>query len=250
VASRTLDRVGARLLSASQIDVWLQRPELARTSSELLAVLPAHERARLTSFRTEAARRQHLVARALCRVALSRYAGLPADRLRLTVEAHGRPVLEPGQIDLDLRFSISHTTGLVACAVARGRDVGIDLEHVQVDLDASALAERFFSPREAQDVRDRPAPERTRRFLRYWTLKEAWLKARGVGLGSALPEAAFRLDDDGGDKNCLAGDDGEDGGWRFWQWCATPDHVLAVACDRGPARGPVELRVVESEPIP
>lgn len=237
-------------MSASQIDVWLLRPELARASRELLSVLPEHERARLTSFRSEAARRQHLVARVLCRVALSRYTGLAADRLRLSVEPHGRPVLEAGQVDLDLRFSISHTTGLVACAVTRDRDVGIDVEHVHVDLDAVELAARFFSPREAQDVRDRPAPERTRRFLRYWTLKEAWLKARGVGLGTALPEAAFRLDDDGGDKNCLAADDGEDGMWRFWQWCATTDHELAVACDRGPARGPVELRVVESEPIP
>lgn len=242
--------MGARSLSASQIDVWISQPELAPASGELLGVLPEHEHARVTSFRSDAARRQHLVARVLCRVALSRYTGLPPDRLRLSTEAHGRPVLEAGQIDLDLRFSISHTTGLVACAVARDRDVGIDVEHVQVDLDAIALAERFFSPREAQDVRDRPAPERTRRFLRYWTLKEAWLKARGVGLGSALSEAAFRLHDDGGDKNCLAADDGEDGRWRFWQWWATTDHVLAVACDRGPARGPVELRVVESERIP
>lgn len=243
------------MLTGARVDVWIARPELACEPAELerlLALLSEDERARVASFTRESSRREHLVARAQLRCALSRYADVPPSAWRFCVGAHGRPRLAPVQHDLDLRFSVSHTTGLVACAVTVGHDLGVDVEHAQPRVSPLALAERFFTASEAEDIRMRSPAERIDRFVRYWTLKEAALKASGVGLGGSLAARAFRLaehaPDEGGDKNCRAVECDVDDGWRFWQWRPTSEHWLAIALDLGRPDGePIEIGVVKSE---
>ena len=252
-----------RSLNASGVDVWLARPQIAcepATYARLLGLLPDEEKARIVSFRSEASRCERLVARAQLRWALSRYADVAPRAWHLAIGEHGRPRLDRKEHEIDLRFSVSHTRGLVACAVSLGREVGIDVEHLRARISPVELADRFFAPPEAEDVRTRPPAERTERFLRYWTLKESWLKARGVGLAASLRTRAFRLADvedgphvdreghEGGDKNCLALEDGESDGWRFWQWRPTIEHVLALAVAVEPAADErIDVDVVEFE---
>lgn len=249
-----------RALTPAQVDVWLVRPQPAcegEGERRMQALLPATELAELAAFDRARTRSERLVARALRRAALSRYAPVGPSHWRFETEAAGRPRLAAGQCALDLRFSVSHTRGLVACAVTLGHDVGIDVEHASAIASPLELAERFFSPEEARDIRERSVGERLPRFLRYWTLKEAALKARGEGITTSLHTCAFRLPDDddrsdkSDDKNCLAvavGGGGDD--CRYWQWHPTADHTLCVALRRRIADGPVELRVVESAPFP
>ncbi len=92
----------------------------------------------------------------------------------------------------DLRFNISHTDGLIACAVTIGREVGVDVEHVGRRL-THDVAGRFFAPREVADLRALPDDEQQRVFFDYWTLKEAYIKARGFGLALPLGDFAFKL---------------------------------------------------------
>jgi 4'-phosphopantetheinyl transferase len=250
------------VLTGAHIDVWIARPEDARDPARrerLLALLTRDEQARVASFTRESSRREHLVARAQLRWVLSRYADVPPLGWRFCVGEQGRPRLAPAQHDLDLRFSVSHTTGLVACAVTIGHDLGVDVEHVTPRVSPIALAERFFTAAEADDIRARSPADRTDRFIRYWTLKEAWLKASGVGLGGSLAARAFRLPDadephgeracnEGGDENCRAVECDVADGWQFWQWRPTSEHWLAIALDLGrSAGGPIEIDVVKSE---
>jgi 4'-phosphopantetheinyl transferase len=136
-----------------------------------------------------------------------------------------------------LRFSLSHTRSLVACAVATQDDVGLDVEEVERRLASSSLAERYFAPSEAASLAALPPGERDVAFLRFWTLKEAFVKATGDGLGLGLDSFAFTLD-----PPLLAfapESTGEPSSWRFLQLRPTPKHLLALALRWRPP-GPAE----------
>jgi 4'-phosphopantetheinyl transferase len=155
------------------------RDEAFAREAELRLPAPARERAR--SYRRPEDRCRFLAARLLLRAALRGHraagAGDPLDEIR--ADAHGRPAL-PGGPD----FNLSHSGTVVACAVAAGCRVGIDVERIR-PLDLEAFATRF-SPAEWRLVRGAASPPAT--FLRYWTMKESVLKADGRGLSVPLRE--------------------------------------------------------------
>ncbi len=124
---------------------------------------------------------------------LSRYADVAPRDWPFRIDEHGRPELAARPAGTpDLRFNVSHTNGLVACAVTVGREVGVDVEHTGRRL-VHDVAERFFSPREVADLRACPAADQPVVFFDYWTLKESYIKARGLGLALPLRQFSFLL---------------------------------------------------------
>src|SRR6185295_15695073 len=105
----------------------------------------------------------------------------PAD-LRFELGAYGKPGLAEGQNTLDLRFNLSHSHQQALIAVARGREVGVDVEFMRADFASDEVATHFFSPAEVKQFVRLPAAVRTRSFFNCWTRKEAYIKARGEGL--------------------------------------------------------------------
>jgi 4'-phosphopantetheinyl transferase len=105
---------------------------------------------------------------------------------------HGKPALTPPWGQPPLAFNISHTLGLVACALARGLDVGVDVEAFDRELDPLGLAERYFSVEEQRALTALNPADRSRFFLATWTLKEAVIKADGRGLH--MPLDIFTID--------------------------------------------------------
>jgi len=116
---------------------------------------------------------------------------LSADRspqVRFSTTANGKPELAADS-DLrfgDLRFNLSHTEGVTVFAIARHRQLGIDVERIRPDTNALELAERFFSHPEVQWLRLQPASEQIPSFFTCWTGKEAYIKAHGAGLSISL----------------------------------------------------------------
>jgi 4'-phosphopantetheinyl transferase len=204
------------------------------------------ERARLVGMRVESARHQFVIGRALIRHALSRRAAALPHGWRLVAGAHGRPEVDGPAGGPRLRFSLSHTAEVVACAVTVGDDVGLDVERVDADRADLAVARQLFAPAEFQALAALPAAARAARFFDYWTLKEAYVKACGRGLSVPLdafwfalppaPGAAIRI----AFAQALADDPAR---WRFDQRRLAGDHVLAVAVAGPPGRGPLSLSV-------
>jgi 4'-phosphopantetheinyl transferase len=118
----------------------------------------------------------------------------------------------------------------VACIVTDGPACGIDVEASNVDLDLEALGEQVLTPAERAEMASL-ADGRVERFLRLWTLKEAYAKACGLGLAMPFDELAFTL----GDEIELS----RDADWTFGQWPVPPAHILSVAV-RGQVR--IEFR--------
>ncbi len=177
-------------LAAPDVHLWLARPERA-TDPELLdrylALLSPEERSQHGRFVFEARRHEFLVTRVLVRTVLSRYGPRPPEAWRFVRNEHGRPSLDPPGL---LDFNLSNGPGLVACAVARVR-VGVDLEPHDRGGTILSLAQRVLSPAERRALDALPEAERADRALSLWTLKEAYLKARGAGLSLPLQELEF-----------------------------------------------------------
>jgi len=254
--------MGLRPLTSSDLDVWLTPSELAREPSlvaRYAALLSEEERARHARIIHEETRHQFLVARALIRTTMSRYSGGTPEHWLFQVNEYGRPALRAGQTDLDLRFNLSHTHGLVACAVALGRDVGIDVEWNRRNPSMLDSVERFFSPAEVSDLHALPPSARAERFFQVWTLKESYIKAHGMGLSMPLSGFSFRLASDAKGESAInvemtlgegpgQGPGPWPGPWQFWLWNPTSEHTLGLSA-AFPRDAPVNLRVEKTIPL-
>jgi 4'-phosphopantetheinyl transferase len=145
------------------------------------ALLPPEEKARARRFRGEELARRFRRAHAALRILLAREMGCAPAAVPILAAAGTKPRLP----DSGLHFNLSHSQNLAAIVIARGREVGIDVEVRVRDLgDVCALAERAFHPCEAAALRALPERGRQEAFLRLWTVREALLKAMGTGLAA------------------------------------------------------------------
>lgn len=207
---------------------WLH-PDTADTPTLAAwhATLDAAEQDAAARFRFEADRRAYIAAHALARAMLAEAGGLPAPAFRFLRGPQGKPELDPAHNLPWLRFSLSHTSSLVACALAAEDDIGLDVEDLSRREAGPGLAERYFAPSEAALLAALPQPARHAAFLRIWTLKEAYVKATGEGIATGLDSFGFTLD-----PPCLAFAPGGTARWRVMQWQPTPGHILAMALRR------------------
>lgn len=203
--------------------------------AEAEALLDDDERERWRRFVFDDDRRQFLLAHAMLRTVLSRYADVPPSAWRFRKNEFGRPEIAVPATAAGLSFNLSHTRGLVACAVTLGRTVGIDVEDLGRPTPTAELAERYFSAFERAELRRLPAERQTERFFELWTLKEAYLKARGVGLSLGLDRCSMHFPLGDPPTISFAPDFIDDpAAWQFAQFRPTPGHMLAVAVCRPP----------------
>lgn len=210
-------------LDRDEVHVW--RGDLAVAPDRLAALaatLAPDEHDRAARFHFERDRRRFVAGRGILRAVLARHAGCPATALRFRYGPRGKPALEGDGGGGDLRFNVSHSGDLALVAVARGREIGVDVEALRPDL-TPGLAERFFSPAEVAALSALPPAARPAAFFACWTRKEAFVKATGDGL--SLPLDAF-------DVSLAPGE---------------PPALLRVADD---PHGPDRWRLVALEPAP
>lgn len=182
-------------LAPDEVHVWISEPEQIeepRLLEVYRGVLSPQEREQQQKFYFEKHRRQYLVSHALVRLTLSRYAPVRPEAWTFRTNAYGRPEVV-GEGSPRLHFNLSHTDGMAVVAVAFDAEVGVDVENAQRPGETVSLADRFFAPAEVAALRALPAERQQERFFEYWTLKEAYIKARGMGLSLPLDRFAFEL---------------------------------------------------------
>lgn len=183
------------------VDAWFARESLlddAGIAARFEGLLSDAEVVRRDRMAFDSGRRQQLLARGLSRLVLSTYAPSVAPRDWQFVQgAAGRPELAPPFDATGLHFNVAHAAGMVALAVGRVPLIGIDVEPLDRRVPLH-VAPRYFSESEVAALQALPPEERPRRFLRLWTLKEAYLKAVGEGLAGGLDSMTFRFEQGGG----------------------------------------------------
>ncbi len=201
------------------------------------ALLTEDERERHERYRFQRDRDTFLATRALVRTVLSNYAAVAPADWRFAIGETRKPSVAGRD---DLVFNLTNTRGLVACAVAGHGELGVDAERIEHRGDLDAVARRFFAPQEASTAHDLD------RFFEIWTLKESYLKARGVGL--SVPLDQFWFDLGAAPRIHFGGAIGDSPHrWRFASIRLSPEHIVAVASDTGGA--PLRVRAARTIPL-
>ena len=169
---------------------WAALAANDRHVERLSSWLAPQEHARAARFGREALRRRYIVGRASLRCALGEHLGVVPAAVPIVRGRRGRPQLA-GESDLD--FNISHTEGVALIGIARGSRIGVDVEHADRAVNADGLARKFLKSSEQATLASLDEAARRRRFLRYWTCKEAMSKATGDGLSAPFRELEVAL---------------------------------------------------------
>lgn len=176
------------------VQIWLAEVPACPTELATAArMLDDAERLRAERFVPPPARHEFIFGRALLRRLLAACLNTDPPQVAIGYGVHGKPRLMNGSADIDLRFNLAHSESLIAVALTRGREVGIDIEWTLRPLDWTLTAERVFSANELCHLRSLPASQQSLAFLTGWTRKEAFLKATGEGLSDRISsiELAF-----------------------------------------------------------
>lgn len=198
------------------IFLWYTRPEAVSSEEDIEAcasLLSEDEQARSRSFRFNRHRHEYLMSRFLLRTALSCFHPLAPEAWRFQLNSYGKPSVDP---DCGLRFNLSHSPRLAACLIGRNGEVGVDVEPYERAGEIVEIAAEIFSPPERAQLEGLHGQPMFDRALSLWTLKEAYIKARGMGLSLPLMKFSFLFDEEEGVRLELDPDLGDEfGRWRF-----------------------------------
>jgi 4'-phosphopantetheinyl transferase len=192
-------------MTAQEVHVWSVSldPSPARIA-DLWGFLSAEEKARAMAFRFEADRVRFIAARGTLRLLVGRYLGRSPAALPLRRGPWGKPCLGGG--GEGLHFNLSHAGDLMLLAVARGREVGVDVERLDANIDAESLARTALSTGERAALMALPRRERAAALIRAWTRKEAVMKATGRGASLSPDRVEVSLE---AEADALIGIDGD-----------------------------------------
>lgn len=171
------------------IHVWVCRLDVPNWRDWLRpGWLSADELVQAERFAFEPLRRRFVICRASLRAILGHYLQRPPGELTFAQGPYGKPYLNAPRARGRIRFNVSHSGELALVAIGGRREVGVDLERIRPVDDIRAIVERSFAPAERLAFDRVPPPCQLSIFYRHWTLKEAYLKACGVGVSRALAE--------------------------------------------------------------
>lgn len=230
-------------LARAEVHVWYSCVDMIGDAAlaQYPSLLSRNEIARRNRYRFAKDRRLFLVSHALLRLGLSGYVDVTPTRWTFVQNGYGKPEIAEPRTEPPLRFNLSHTRGMAALAVTLGREIGVDVENCRRNIDSVGLSGRYFSPREAAELRSLPPERRQSRFFDFWTLKEAYIKARGMGLSFPLRDCSMRVDRKPVEIEFAAGVDDVAGEWQFEQFHPSEHHKIAVAVRRDPG---TQLQIV------
>ena len=231
-------------LAEDEAHVWLIEPETVRDSdilADFRALLSADELEQCDRFHFAEDGHRYLVSHALRRKVLPGYADLdPADWC-FTRTTHGRPEIANTEAE-GTRFNLTHTRGLAACIVTRNVDCGIDAEILDSRHNLKGIEQRMYAAEELHQMEALDGAELIEAFFSRWVLREAFVKAKGIGISYPTRKLNFDIRDT--HNIGIRFDPGlvESDGWQFKLMRPTKRHIAAVALLKN---RPSSFRVVQ-----
>jgi 4'-phosphopantetheinyl transferase len=241
-------------LAPEQVDLWACFYD--DTCDEVVvgrcrALLSPHELHQEQRLRFHKDRRRYVITRALLRSTLSRYAPIEPKQWKFVTNHYGKPRVS-NQYDTarGLTFNMSHTDGLILLALTDGGAIGVDVENVRRGQPLLDVARCFFADDEVNALEPLADLERQQRFFDLWTLKEAYIKARGLGLSLDLNKFSFRFPPTAGiDISFHPSLRDRSSNWYFRQFRPSPEHLVAICSGRGEAIKPIKIVVRNAVPL-
>jgi 4'-phosphopantetheinyl transferase len=217
-------------LQDNQVHIWLAEPGSIKSQEEitrLALLLDSEEQKKYHTIQSASARHSYLIAHALVRLSLSRYARIEPGEWQFRTNQFGQPRIAG---NTSLRFSLTRTNGLVACAITKIAAIGIDVESTARIKNLQGVSRHALTPRETEYISSIESPAQHQLFIGIWTLKEAFIKAIGKGLSQPLTDFWFEGNLQQGIKIKLRKPIIDNpANWRFFQFGILRTHSLAIA---------------------
>lgn len=180
-------------LSNNQIHIWKIDTNQANVNLDTLYnnILSSNERERVDRLRSENDKKRFIISRGQLRKSLSSYLKVSPSNITFSYNKYGKPSIRSEHNLENIKFNVSHSKNLVVYAITQNREVGIDLEYIRGVSHADKIVRRYFGEEESEFYYSQPENEKELAFFTLWTRKEAYSKARGMGIG--LPGKKFDL---------------------------------------------------------
>jgi len=238
---RNLYRIGEMSatipLPPAEIHLWLAfYDEITdeRLLSDYRTLLNVEEKEQQSRFYFAKDRLRYLVTRALVRTVLSRYVMIDPREWVFSTNAYGCPeIANPQGRESCLLFNISHTDSLIVLGVTKRRALGVDVENCRAREVSIDIADRYFAPTEVAALNNVPPQQQQYRFFEYWTFKESYIKARGMGLSLPLDKFSFHYPHERALEIAIDPELADDPArWQFWQFQPRPEYLVAICAER------------------
>jgi 4'-phosphopantetheinyl transferase len=223
-----LGNPAAPTISEDEVHVW--KVDLSASVPDV-RVLSRDEHERAARFHFERDRQHFKVSRSALRIVLGRYLSLPPESLEFGQTEYGKPFLTNPEA-AGVLFNLSHSGEVAVIAVAREREVGLDVEFMRADFATNEVAEHFFSVAEIYTLSGLEPHLRAQAFFNCWTRKEAYVKARGEGL--SMPLDVFDVSVAPGTPAAMLSnrvDKSEPSRWIFQDLQIAPDYAGALVVE-------------------
>ncbi|MBE2975819.1 4'-phosphopantetheinyl transferase family protein [Priestia megaterium] len=172
-------------LSENEVHIWYaDMTKSKKISEEFLSVLSFDEKIKLNHFYFEKDKVIFVASRSILRMLLGFYTGLNPREIRLSYGPYGKPFLEAGS---NINFNISHSNQFILLAFTKKRMIGADIEYIQ-KVDVESIMQQFSSPQEYSTFCNLDELHKQKSFFKWWTRKEAYIKATGTGLMQCLKD--------------------------------------------------------------
>jgi 4'-phosphopantetheinyl transferase len=236
-------------LDRGQIHLWMAFFDEIRDVGLLQRydrLLAPDEREQRHRFHFEIDRHRYLVTRALARTVLSRYAAVEPEEWTFAANAYGKPAIANADRSAQhINFNISHTKSLVLLGVTSDGALGVDVENCRSREAPLKIANQFFAPEELAELQALPRAQQHDRFFEYWTLKESYIKARGMGLSIPLGWFSFHFPGERTVRVSMRPQlNDRSSRWRFWQLRPTVSYLAAVCAEAAEASQQLVTRKV------
>ena len=182
-------------LNLSDVHLWKQHLKVSDLEvNKCFEILSQEEKIKAKKFCFEKHQRRFIVARGTLKKILGRYLNIPASTIEFTYSSRGKPRLTNELGGNELQFNLSHSHELAIYGVTCNPVIGVDLEYIRPMSEAKKLAKRFFCSQEYNHISLLTSPDLEKTFLKFWTAKEAYLKATGRGISGGLAQVEVSFD--------------------------------------------------------
>lgn len=221
----------------SEVHLWLINLNISeREKKRLTDTLSPDEIARADRFKFAQHRNRFIAARGYLRQILSSYLQKPSQEIIFNYSDRGKPKLP----NTNLQFNVSHSQDIALYGITKNNLIGIDIEYLRSNVECDKIAERFFNERESQIINNLSQEKQAQIFYHFWTIKEAYLKATGEGLGGGLETVAIELNSNlEAEVKAIANNTIKPHNWFFESFIPESDFVASVAVN---TKSPVEIK--------
>lgn len=177
-----MDQTGPIIKLPIGIDIYMiDMDDWFNKILDLKSFLSSEELSKAEKFHFEIDRDRYIISHGILRKFIGKRLGEPPEKIEYQLNDFGKP----RELRDRVQFNMSRSENILLIAIGVGVEIGVDVEKAREGVDSSLISQNYFTSAENNSLDGLDSLQRHHQFFQYWTRKEAFIKA--VGMGMSLP---------------------------------------------------------------